>query len=202
MQLRKPGRSSRTRARSKGTKIICPRCGAKFALKIEYPNAPKGSEEVECQKCHATLDVKYICTIEVDDVKVLDTPIPEVECPVCDTTLILDDVEIDSETGSTDLECPDDVEECGAELKILWSDWGRETEVEVRSEPEKEEQEKKQRRREAVKGPLQGEAGKEAEDEDEDEGEDNDEDDYYDEDSDDDAGDRQDEEEVDDDEGC
>jgi ribosomal protein S27E len=176
MKPKKHGQSSKRPTRSKGTETVCPRCRKKVILDIKYPDAPKGSEEVECQVCGATLDVKYICSLEVDDVEVVDTPIPEVECPVCDTTLTLDDADIDSETGSTELDCPGGDDECGAELEVLWKDWGRETEVEVLSEPEKEkEEERTRRRREAVKRYVK-QRSPEEEEEEEDEDEDDDED--------------------------
>lgn len=177
MKPKKHGQSSKRPTRSKGTETVCPRCRKAVILEIKYPEAPKGSEEVECQVCGAELDVKYTCSLEVNNVEVVDTPIPEVECPVCDTTLILDDVDIDSETGSTELDCPGGDDECGAELEVLWKDWGRETEVEVLSEPEKEREEKrKQERRAAVKRHLEQhfpEGEEKDEDEEDDEDEDN-----------------------------
>jgi hypothetical protein len=165
-------------------------------LDIKYPDAPKGSEEVECQLCGATLDVKYVCSLEVDAVEVVDTPIPEVECPVCDQKITLDGVDIDSETGSTELDCPGSDEECGAELEVLWSDWGRETEVEVLSEPEKGKQEEgTRRRREAVKRHVKEQSpDQEEEDDEEDDDEDDNEGDHDDDDPDDDDGDRDEEE--------
>ena len=141
MKQKKHGQRSKRPTRAGGIETVCPRCRIEVVLEIKYPDAPKGSEQVECEVCGATLDVKYICSLEVDDVEVVETPVPEVNCPVCDLTIFLDGVEIDSETGSTELDCPGADEECGAELEVLWSDWGQETSVKVLSDPKKENDE-------------------------------------------------------------
>lgn len=113
---------------------VCDRWSATIDDVVGGPDEQEGGTEVECEVCHAGLQVDWRfygrriydeygdpkeSTVEV---QVIERPCTEVECPVCSAELTLDDIE--DEDGEREIGC-----ECGARLTVRWSGWGADAEV-------------------------------------------------------------------------
>ncbi|KYK33278.1 MAG: hypothetical protein AYK19_14120 [Theionarchaea archaeon DG-70-1] len=100
----------------------CPKCDCD--LEIKDIEEESGSSEIECDGCGMHLEVVWSYWGGYFELEILEVPPVRFECPKDSCDLEMD---IEEDSGSDDTEC----DGCGAYLKVTWSDWGENIEIEI-----------------------------------------------------------------------
>jgi len=132
----------------KSRKSACPICAKPIPPSVlDSVYLPKGREHfVDCPSCNAALTVEYRASIRMKKIDVTDAARVEFDCPSCDTSTWLIDLEIELEAGTVGVECG----ECKATLEVSWSNWGDNIDAELLEESEGSSHSRKRSHKEIV----------------------------------------------------